>query len=211
MKRSCNIYTRNMKHFVADQFLEDLDYQLSEFDSAVMSESNPNPICDRFFNVFNDTLNKHAPFREVTRLEQKLRKKTWITKGILVSIKTKNQLYRRTLKDKSQSAIRHFKSYRNTLTHVKELAKKQYFNNQVQNARHNSKLVWKTINDLVRYKKIRSQDITGLEFENDKIIENDSEISKAFNDYFATIGSNLANKIPEPSTNSCGKPCSVTP
>ena len=51
------------------------------------------------------------------------------------------------------------------------------------------------MNDLVRYKKIRSQDITALEFENGKIIENDSEIWKAFNDYFATIGSKLARYL----------------
>ena len=66
------------------------------------------------------------------------------------------------------------------------------------------------MNVFVRYKKIRNHDITALEFENGEIIENDSEIPKAFNDYFVTICSNLANKFPGPSSNSCGKSCSVT-
>ena len=48
------------------------------------------------------------------------------------------------------------------------------------------------------------------DFKNGKIIRSASEISKAFIDYFATIDSNSANKIAGPSSNSWGKPCSVT-
>ena len=99
--------------------------------------------------------------------------------------------------------------YRNTLTHAKELAKKQYLNTQIQNVQHISGLVWKTIN-IIKYKNIKNQDITVLETEDNKLIRNSSEICDVFNNYFATIGANLSKKLSRPSNNSDCHSSSVT-
>ena len=46
-----------------------------------------------------------------------------ISKGILVSGKTKNKLYQESLKINADTDIQ-YRSYRNKLTHTKEMAKK---------------------------------------------------------------------------------------
>ena len=59
-------------------------------------------------------------------------------------------------------------------------------------------------------KNTKNQDISVLETENNKVIESASDICNAFNNYFATVGCNLANKLPKVANNSCRQSSSVT-
>ena len=43
--------------------------------------------------IFKNILNRHAPMRPMSKKEQRLCSKPWITPGILNSIKTKNKLF----------------------------------------------------------------------------------------------------------------------
>ena len=44
-------------------------------------------------SIFINTLDKHAPMKPMSRREIKLNAKPWITKEILISIKTRNRLF----------------------------------------------------------------------------------------------------------------------
>ena len=58
------------------------------------------------FNVYHDKLlliiNKHAPYKTLSKKETKLKFKPWITKSISKSIKKKNELYRKFIKTKDK-------------------------------------------------------------------------------------------------------------
>ena len=45
-----------------------------------------------FYNKFNKTLNKHAPFKTLSKRRIKQLSKPWITKGIRTAIKIKSNL-----------------------------------------------------------------------------------------------------------------------
>jgi len=47
----------------------------------------------RFALLFETTLNKHAPLKIMSRRQQQMHRKPWISKGILKSIKTKNTIF----------------------------------------------------------------------------------------------------------------------
>ena len=49
-----------------------------------------------------EVINNNAPIREQTKRETKRKKKPWITKGILKSIKTKNILLKQFLRHKDR-------------------------------------------------------------------------------------------------------------
>ena len=85
---------------------------------------------ERFLDIFNTTLNKHASLRK-PRKEKKLNNKPWMTKEILISSKT----------------------YCNKLTRVKEQAKRKYYQGLLLTSTHNMKFLWKTINDITKYNK----------------------------------------------------------
>ena len=46
-----------------------------------------------FYNKLNKLLNKHAPFKPISKRKKKRLLKPWVTKGIRKSIKIKNDLY----------------------------------------------------------------------------------------------------------------------
>ena len=157
-----------------------------------------------FLQIFSDTLNKHAPLRKRSRKEEKLYNKPWITKGIMVSSKNKTKLYVASLKGTSKK-LNLYKKYRNTLAHVKELAKKNYYSQLIDSTKHNVRLLWKTINSITKFTKTSSNYVTELHNESsgEKLTDH-AKISNMFNKYFSEIGQKMASKIARPS--SCDSP-----
>ena len=72
-----------------------------------------------FYNKFNKILNKQAPFKTLSKREIKQLSKPWITKGILTTIKIKNNLYM------SGNHAR-YKYYGNEISKLTRISKKLY-------------------------------------------------------------------------------------
>ena len=106
--------------------------------------------------MFNSVLNKHAPLQKLSRSQKQLNGKPWLSKGILISIKTKHKLLQNMIKTKMKKHKKQSQKYRNKLTHITELAKKKHFTNQVERSQHNNRLLWKTVNDIIKLKKTKS-------------------------------------------------------
>ena len=56
-----------------------------------------------FNKQVNKIINKHAPLRKITNKENKLKSKPWLTKGILKSIKVRDIIFHRLVKEKNQA------------------------------------------------------------------------------------------------------------
>jgi len=52
-----------------------------------------NTTFSKFTLLFETTLNKHAPLKILSRKQQRMHRKPWISRGILKSIKTKSKLF----------------------------------------------------------------------------------------------------------------------
>ena len=89
--------------------------------------------------------NKHIPITTVSRKQKHLMSKPWITKGLFVSIRHKQSLYKTHFKSNNIEKIMFFKKYSNKLTHLKYICKKRYFHEQISNNANNPNLVWKTL------------------------------------------------------------------
>jgi len=72
-----------MKHFDPNTFSTDLSHNLNNVNPEA---GDVNTLSDKFVKVFNDTLDKHAPYHYTFRKEQWSLNKPWLTKGILTSI-----------------------------------------------------------------------------------------------------------------------------
>ena len=120
-----------------------------------------------------------------------------ITKGILISNKIKNKLFQLSLERKPEN-IKRYKIYRNKLSHVKKQPKKIFFKISI-NSKHNLKLLWKTINDITKFKNKQRESIKKTVDDEDKIITNSANTANTCNTYFLNIGSKLASKIDKPS------------
>ena len=132
--------------------------------------------------------------------EKKNATKPWITKDILTSIKIKNKMYLELLTINTTQQKTLFKIYRNKLTHIKEQAKKLYFDEQIKQSQHNTGLLWKTINDIESLKKIKAQNDINITNDKGTFITDPLQKSNYFNDYFVSLSENMANKIHQPSS-----------
>ena len=120
-------------------FLEDLRTSLNK------PKMRNNKNLDDLVTLMNELTNAYFPKRMLSRRHFNTSKNPWITPGILTSIKHKNRLYAKYLKNKSPTAHTDYKKYRNKLTHLKEAAKKIYYQNLFLGPGNPSN-TWKNIN-----------------------------------------------------------------
>ena len=96
---------------------------------------NANLAYNIFHKRFQFLLNKHAPLRFLSRKEVKLKRKPWVTKGILKSIKVKRNLLKFFKKTSNQETFLEYKLHRKTLNIFRKNSKnmyyKQYFENNI--------------------------------------------------------------------------------
>ena len=79
-----------------------------------------------FIDKIKEISDKNIPMKKLSKSQLKLKSKPWITKGILKSIRHKNNLYkilcRSNFSNKHQ--VKEYKVYRNKLTKIKTISKK---------------------------------------------------------------------------------------
>ena len=179
-------YRRKISQENIALFLEDLRTSLNK----PKMRSNKN--LDDLVTLMNELTNAYFPKRMLSRRQFKTSKNPWITPGILTSIKHKNRLYAKYVKNKSPIAHTDYKKYRNKLTHVKEAAKKIYYQKLFLGPGNPSN-TWKNINQLLRKNKPKST-VPSLVKVGDKTITDPTEICNKLNEHFVTIGEKLGSK-----------------
>jgi hypothetical protein len=99
-----------------------------------------------------------------------------------------------------------YKNYKNKLNHIIKMAKKTYYEDQWIKYKQNSRMVWKTLNELLnKPKKNTKISQTFLETCSSNIIDDPHKIANHFNNYFINVGPNLANKIKQNDNNNFDK------
>ena len=146
---------------------------------AICTKIDINKSFSTFHNKLNKLLNKHAPLRPISK-----------RKGIRRSIKIKNSLY-------YSGDSKTYKIYRNKILMLTRKSKKNFFHNYFEDNLNNIKKTWEEINNLLGRKRKAIKNITSLKrVGSDQISFNSSEIPDIMNEYFSSIGHNLASKMP---------------
>ena len=101
--------------------------------------------------------------------------------------------------ENNTSALVRYKQARNKVNNAIKSAKKQYFIHNLEVNKKNPRKTWMLIDDLGSRKCGRARNISEIKVNNEPITSA-VEIQEVFNDYFATIGSNLASEIQPSST-----------
>ena len=147
-----------------------------------------------FFDISSEIINTHIPLKKVSRKEAKFLKKPWITKGLKTSIKIKCKLYREYLRNRNNNSSEKFKSYRNMLNTLLKKSKQDYYKEYFKKSTGDAKATWNGIRELVTLKKRKSHFPSKI-IKNNITITDQKEIANEFNEYFATVGKQLAVSI----------------
>ena len=92
-KHHQNIMRRSLRHLSVDKYLSDVTDLASLIENLSKTKTmDAESLFNTFFHSFKKTIDKHLLLRKSSKKKNKQMKKTWVTKGILKSIKTKNRL-----------------------------------------------------------------------------------------------------------------------
>ena len=155
-----------------------------------------------FLNTFSKTVDKLAPCRKMTQKEKRLKRKPWLMRGILKSIKI-NKVYKNlhscilsiNPNDLVNDVNHSYKTYRNALNLLISKAKRYYYNKLLIENRINSKKIWQNITILHNSQKLKNQvEITKLQMPYGTVTS-PIAIAEILNEFFVNIGPQRALNI----------------
>ena len=189
------INKRPMIRIINDRSVQNFKTKCSNLPWDRMNEM---PHVDDKFNFLQDNL--VSTFNETFPLVQKSRKrnkdKKWMTHALRTSIRHKNRLYRKKILYPTFNNINRFKEYNKILAESLKIAEENYYQNLFNDTKDSSIRMWKTLGSIINPNKTQKRkQINKLIIDGINIDDRD-EISNQMNRYFCTLGSKLANDLP---------------
>ena len=142
--------------------------------------------------------NKSFPLVKLSR--KRAKDKPWITTGLKKSIKEKQRLFRIYKFDHSVENEQKYRKYNNEFSTIIGQSEINYFKDIFDNKKNSIKLLWLNLGHILspnkRHNKSNSIDRLLVD---GKEVKDDSEMADSLNEYFASVGQNLSNSVPESS------------
>ncbi len=147
-----DVYVR--KKVLSPSELIDLNMELQvELDKINITNSNINEATETIIVTYQKILDKYIPFEKLTRKEKGFYYKPWLTKGVKESMKTRQHLKTKAMKDKTEESDKYYKRYKNFVTRLQNIAYSNYYSQKVNKNFKNKKKLWETVGEITKYKK----------------------------------------------------------
>ena len=182
------VVTRNMKLFNESAFLADISS--IDWELVVNKTDDVNVMVEKWSSLFSAVIEKHAPTREMRVSD---RNSPWINTEIKLLMKSRDKLKKAAVKNKSSSLMEDYRKVRNRVNSLNILLKQQYFMDKISENKGNMKECWKITSKLLN-KCSKSTNITYIK-DGDIEIREKREISNTMNNYFCSVGEDLANNV----------------
>jgi len=163
----------------------------------VLNNSYANESYDIFISTFGSLYDNHFP-KKKTRINKRRENKPWITAGMIKSIKTRNNLYIKFIKNPNNVNKSKYVKYRNKLTKLIKVSCNKHYTNKFNKYKYNIKNTWQTINNVIG--KNSKPKASSYFLDGSTKISDPELIANKFNSFFAEIGPTLASKIQSPSS-----------
>ncbi|XP_077991070.1 uncharacterized protein LOC144445406 [Glandiceps talaboti] len=149
--------------------------------------------------MFSAVYSKHAPNKQ-SKTKPKAIRKPWMTKGLLISVRKKHNLFAKTKRSPNNLNIRtYYKRYRNILTKVLKSAKRRHYHQKFHSASGNPNKLWSIIGEVLTKKGRKMTSPKQIKDDNpDRLLTDKERIAEKFNSFFTNIGPNLASSITSP-------------
>ena len=152
-------------------------------------------------SIIEKNKDKFLPCKNIKFNSRKHKKNSWISYGILKSIKFRNELYKKIKKSDPNTneydiLSTNLNTYNKILKRSIRMAKQRHYRNIFNIYSGNVKKTWSMINDILHKNKQNTK--LPIYFKHgEKKISDKKDIANKFNAFFTNIGKNLADKIEE--------------
>ena len=159
----------------------------------VTQSQNVNESYNIFWEDFKTLHDLHFPEKTVSFSRNLHKINPFMTKGLLISRKTKNLLHKTAVTERSEAATSRFKQYRNIYSSLIRQSKKLYYHSHIAKNRKNPKKIWQLLKEVSvgskSQNKIEKITVQG------KSTDNPKEMAEHFNKFFTKIGKEISDSV----------------
>ena len=146
---------------------------------------------DSFHRELQRLIDHFLPLQTRAISKGAVRRESWVTPGLLISISKCKLLYQRHIRDHTDiNKWNKYRDYIQYLKQIKQAAKRKYYYDKCEEHKHNTKKLWKTINSVTKSINNKTEIIEKLKVDGG-YIHSSTEISEEFATHFAGIGKNM--------------------
>jgi hypothetical protein len=182
------------KRILSAAAIEAFSKKLSETNwNDVLTCQNGRDAFSKFYEKLLNMYNEYFPLK--TFRKQYYFRKSWLSEQMKQCIKTKNRLYIRSIKFPTEMNISNYKDYKRILNRLLRKTERDHYNSLFLLNKTNIKRQWKILKNVINKQKtmhVPTQFIFG-----NQIVTDQNVIANKFNKYFANVGNDLANNIPD--------------
>ena len=154
----------------------------------IYHSTDPETAYDKLANEITESICTALPLKSVKHCNEQ---QPWLTKGLAISIKHKNKLYQKYIKKPNSDNKTKYTIYRNKLTQLIRKSKTNHFSHLITDSKGDSKKSWMVINNVLN--RSHKQPVLPNYDQSSP-----SDVADELNNYFVSIGENLARKISQP-------------
>lgn len=133
---------------------------------------------------------------EIFKTRHFQKKKPWITKGLVISIKKRDKLFQNYIRNPMNDELKKtYLTYRNKLNALIKKTKYEYFKNKIEKNRNCSKVLWNVVNEYTNTNRKENSNTDKLVLDNGDEVTDKIMIANEYNKFFSSIGTHLASKI----------------
>ena len=127
---------------------------------CAIDKNDPNYSFNMFDTTIINIIDKYCPLKKVTKKEYKQQFKPWITIGICNSIKRRDKMLEKFIKEKNvlkkQEFYVNYKNLRNTIVSLIRTSKKNHYQKYFSENSDNIRNTWKGIKSIINIHIISS-------------------------------------------------------
>lgn len=164
-------------------------------------DNEPDSSYNEFVKIFKSAYNEAFPLRPPRATKKNTFHQPWMTRGLLKSTKTKQNLYKKFIKYPTIENKSIFNNYRNKYKLIRIRTEQLYYTNEFAKHSNDIKKTWQIIRSIV---KTSNSDVMIKEINIEGSPVNDPErMAKHFNEYFTGLAQSLSDKIPPSDKSFC--------
>ena len=111
----------------------------------------------QYYYLLSIAYKKNFPLRrQVVKRNIDKTRSPWMTKCIAKSVNQNNKLYKKYLQCPTEKNEKICKQYKNELNHIIRAAKRKHYKEQLIKYKHDTKVLWKTLNEIMNRNKTSS-------------------------------------------------------
>ena len=189
------MFERDWSKFSHGRFILE-SFSVDWFHTLKLQNNNIDASFQNLFDSMSNILDKHAPFKKITKYKRKFITKPLITPALQKSISIKNKIFETYIKKNTKVIINHnnFNIYRNLISTLMKRSKQNCFSRYFETNLTNIKNNWKGIKSIISMRSSSTINLTLLTLQNETI-DNSKRTANIFNNYFSTIGEKTQAKI----------------